>query len=53
MLILQYLENNEPISVLKRDDPVTCNHGINLCLFCYTAHRIQAIYGFFLMQMQQ
>ena len=48
MLISQYLENNEPISVWKRDDPVTCNHGMNLCVFSYAVHRIQAIYVYFL-----
>lgn len=45
---LAILENNEPISVLKRDDPVTCNCGINLGWFCYTVHRIQAIDVYFL-----
>lgn len=41
MLICQYLESNEPIRVLTRDDPVICNQEINLCLFSYTVHRIQ------------
>jgi len=48
MLLSLYLENHEPVSVLKRDERVTCNQGINLSLFCYTAHRIQAIYAYFL-----